>query len=142
MSMEEGQEHIPKISADPQNVVVEAVVPVIKERLVISTHQVVTGELTVQKEVSHERVEVPLQTVHTRYREERRPVNQIVTIMPETREENGTLIIPVVREEEVVVKRLILVEEIHLIREVEHTERTEAITLSTESATVARRTPT
>ncbi len=140
--MEEGQEHIPKMPVDPHNIVVEAVIPVIKERLVVSTKKVVTGEITVRKEVSQEQVEVPLQTVHTRYREVRLPIDRVVDTMPRTREENGTLIIPVVREEEVVIKRLVLVEEIHLIREVEQTERTEAVTLSTESATVARITPT
>lgn len=117
------------------------VVPVIKERLDINSERVVTGEVEVQLKTESNRVEVPLTTVDTRYREVRIPVGKVIEAMPQPRTENGNLIVPVVREEEVVVKRLVLVEEIHLLREVETDERTETVDLREQTATVTRTPP-
>ena len=113
-------------------------VPVVEERLAISSRKVVTGEVTIHTHAEARTVEVPLTTVSTRYREVRVPVGRIVEEMPQVRQENGNLIVPVVREEEVVVKRLVLVEEIHLLRETDRRQHTEQVSLRTEKATVTR----
>ncbi len=116
----------------------EASIPVIKEQLHLSTREVVTGEVQVRKEVHTESVAIPLSTVYTAYREERVPVNRVVDVMPQPRYEGKNLIVPVVREEQVVTKRLVLVEEIHLIQETHSEEHTERVELHTEEAIITR----
>lgn len=119
----------------------KVVIPVVEEQLSISTRQVTTGQVDVEKRVRTETVDVPLSTVHTHYREERIPANRAVDTMPQPRYEGENLIIPVVREEAVVVKRLILVEEIHLIRTTEVDEHTKTVELRSEEATITHREP-
>ncbi len=116
----------------------EAVIPVIKEQLHLSTREIVTGEVQVRKEIHTETVAIPLSTVHTAYREERVPINRVVDLMPQPRYEGKNLIVPVVREEQVVTKRLVLVEEIHLIQETHSEEHTERVELHTEEAIITR----
>lgn len=119
----------------------ETVIPVVKEQLTISSRQVTTGEVVVNTKVNSETVTVPLTTINTSYRELRIPTNRVVETMPQTRMDGDNIIIPVVREEEIVVKRLVLVEEIHLIRTTEVNERTQTVELRAESATVSRSAP-
>ncbi|WP_157975869.1 DUF2382 domain-containing protein [Lewinella sp. IMCC34191] len=119
----------------------EQSIPLIKEHVVIDTRSTITSELSVNKTVNNRRVDLPLTDVDTTYREERMPINRVVDTMPTIRYEGENLVVPVVREEEVVVKRLVLVEEIHLIKEVRRTERTESIELRSEEVEINRRTP-
>ncbi|MGB3798390.1 MAG: DUF2382 domain-containing protein [Lewinella sp.] len=116
-------------------------IPVIEERVVIDSRSTVTGETTVNKTVHSRRVDLPLTDIDTTYQEKRVPVNRVVDLMPTIRYEGENLIVPVVREEEVVVKRLILVEEIHLIKNVTRSERTQSIELKSEEVEITRRTP-
>lgn len=115
-----------------------ATVPVLKERLVVDSLRTVTGRVHIQKTTDVETVEVPLPTVHRKVVERRVPVNRVVEERPEVRIEGDKTIIPVIREEAVVVKRLVLVEEIHLTNEVTKTERTEEVELATEKVTITR----
>ncbi|PHK99717.1 YsnF/AvaK domain-containing protein [Neolewinella marina] len=119
----------------------ETTVPVVEERLRISSQPTVTGEVRVEKRVATETVEVPLTTIETTYREQRIPANRVVDQMPRVRFEGENLIIPVVREEEVVTKRLVLVEEIHLTPHREVTERKESVPLRSEKVTISREKP-
>ena len=130
--------HDPERVTNPTVSSKEATIPVVKEQLHLSTREVVTGEVQVRKHVHTESVDVPLTTVHTAYREERVPVNRVVDTMPQPRYEGKNLIVPVVREQQVVVTQLVLIEEIHLIQESRSEERTEHIDLRTEEATVTR----
>src|SRR5205085_9042013 len=68
----------------------------------------------------------------------RRRVNRVVSAIPETREEGDTLIIPVVEEEIVVHKRLILREEIHVKRRRITENVAKDVTLQRERAVVER----
>ncbi|WP_170067730.1 DUF2382 domain-containing protein [Neolewinella xylanilytica] len=111
----------------------------VEEKLVVTSREQVTDEITVDKIVHNQTVEVPLTRIDTHYREFRIPQNRVVETMPEVRYEGKNLIVPVVREEEVVIKRLVLVEEIHLIQEVDTSERTESVTLRSEDVTVSRK---
>ena len=131
-------QHDPERATKPGVTTKEGTIPVIKEQLHLSTREVVTGEVQVRKHIHTESVDVPLTTVHTAYREERIPINRVVDTMPEPRYEGKNLIVPVVREQQVVVTQLILVEEIHLIQESRSEERTEHVELHTEEATVTR----
>ena len=131
-------QHNPERVTQPGVTTEEGTISVVKEQLHLSTREVVTGEVQVRKQIRTESVDVPLTTVHTAYREERVPVNRVVDIMPEPRYEGKNLIVPVVREQQVVITQLVLVEEIHLIQESRSEERTERIELHTEEATVTR----
>lgn len=119
-----------------EEIVDETLIPVVKEQLEISSHPVVTGEVRVEKRVHSEVVDVPLTSIRTTYQEHRQPINRVVDTMPEVRYEGDNLIIPVVREEEVVVKRLVLVEEIHLLKQQEVSERKETVTLRSEEVSL------
>ena len=113
-------------------------IPVVKEHLVVDTLKTVTGEVNIELTTAEEAVNIPLPTLSTTYREERVPVDMIVQAVPPVREEDGRIIVPIVREETVVIKRLRLVEEIHLVREQIKTERTEEVILRRQEATVRR----
>ena len=117
------------------------IITVAKERVHIDVESRVTGEVTVEKIVNTSEVDIPLTDLDTTYREERVPVNRVVDVMPAVRYNGDNLIVPVVREEEVVIRRLVLVEEIHLIKEVRRSERTETVTLKSEEVFITRRTP-
>jgi len=117
----------------------EVNIPVVEERLVVDTFQTVTGEVVIDKRVEMREESVPLSTTTTSYRETRIPHNTIVTEMPQTRTEGDVIIVPVVREESVVVKQLVLVEEIHLTKEVRVAEDTVSVQLARDVVTIERK---
>ena len=94
----------------------DLVIPVVEESARIEKVVRPVSRVRVSTEVTDhvERVEADLA------REEievvRVPMNQPVDAVPPIREENGTMIYPVVEEVLVVEKRLVLREEVHLIR--------------------------
>jgi len=122
-----------KQSVDPP-----AVIPVISEEVVADKRTVRTGAVRVHKKVQKrtEHVDMPLmrETVDVR----RVVVNKVVTAAPQTRTEGDTTIIPVVEEEIVVTKRLVLKEEIHLTRRRTVSNATQDITVGREEAEVER----
>jgi uncharacterized protein (TIGR02271 family) len=62
----------------------------------------------------------------------------VITDLPEAREEGDTLVIPVVEEELVVTKRLVLKEEIHLVKRRTTERSNQQVTLHSEHAEIAR----
>ncbi len=113
-------------------------VPVIEEELVAGTRKVKTGSVRVRKQVEHTRKEVNMPTVRDVISVDRVPVNRVVAAIPETRTEGDTVIVPVVEEELVVEKRLILKEEIHIRRRRVEGRTGKTVTLDRESAIVER----
>lgn len=115
-----------------------AVIPVIAEEVVADKRKVRTGAVRVHKHVEQrtERVEMPLikETVDVK----RVQVNREVTAAPEVRTVGDTTIIPVVEEEIVVTKRLVLREEIHMIRRRTRTNGSEDVSVGREVAEVER----
>jgi stress response protein YsnF len=92
------------------------VVPVVAEELTATTHPVDRGAVHVTTRV--ETVPAPWETT---LREDevdvaRVPVNQLVEVAPEPRWEGETLIVPVLAEEVVVTRLLILREEVRITR--------------------------
>ncbi len=91
-------------------------VPVIAEQLDVSKEQVTTGVVRVTRHVS-ERTET---VDETGFREEvevkRIPINRYVETQPEVQVEGDTTIIPVLEEVLVVEKRLLLKEEVRVMR--------------------------
>jgi len=115
-----------------------AVIPVIEEELVAGAREVTTGTVRVSKQVEQVRKIVTAPAVHDVVEVNRIPVNRMVDAIPQMREEGDILVIPVVEEELVIQKRLVLKEEIH-IRRKRSTERvSKEVTLDRERATVER----
>jgi uncharacterized protein (TIGR02271 family) len=116
----------------------ERMVPVIEEELVTGTHAVKTGSVRVRKEVEHLHKNVEMPAVRDVVSVNRVPVNQVVTSAPGIREEGDTLIVPVLEEEIVVEKRLVLKEEIHIRRRRIEDRVTKVVEFDREQATIER----
>lgn len=94
----------------------DIVIPVIEEELATGTRAVKTGSVRVDKHVQKRvrRISAPL--IHEDIEVRRVPVNREVTEAPRVRRRGNTVIVPVMEEEMVVTKRLILKEEIHIVK--------------------------
>ncbi|CAN5129248.1 hypothetical protein BH20ACI1_BH20ACI1_18160 [soil metagenome] len=115
-----------------------SVIPIIEERAVIGKKIVETGKVRISKRVSeHEKIiDEPL--LHEEVSVERVAVNQFVDTPPEIRQDGDTMIIPVVEEQLVLKKRLFLVEEIHVRKQVVESHEPQRITLLKEEVEVNR----
>lgn len=115
----------------------EMVIPQIEETAEVATRMIETGVVRIEKHVHDvERTFHP--TLHDeRIRVERVPVNRVVKTAPEVRTEGETTVIPVV--EEVLVKLLLLKEEVRVTREVVNKpSEPQHVTLRREEVTVER----
>lgn len=122
----------------PGGVPSEETIPLYEEVLSVGKRAVETGRVRVTTEV-RERQETVEQDLDTETVEILRvPVGRPVEAAPETRREGDVLIVPVLEEELVVTKRLVLKEELHIRKRT--TRRTErvAATLRSEEASVVR----
>jgi uncharacterized protein (TIGR02271 family) len=115
-----------------------AVIPVIEEELTAGAREVRTGAVRVSKQVEQVRKVVTAPAVHDVVEVNRVPVNRVVDSIPQMREEGDILIIPVVEEELVVQKRLVLKEEIRIRRKRISQRVSKEVTLDRERATVER----
>jgi len=117
---------------------VPAVIPVIEEVAYLGKDVVESGKVRVSKRVKarEELVEVPL--MHEDIIVKRVPKNEEIAAAPDVRQEGDVTIFPVLREELVVQKRLILVEELHVRKQVVETHHAQSITLRTEEVDVKR----
>ena len=118
------------------------VIPIIEEQAFVDKRVVETGKVRISKRVSeHEEfIDEPL------FREEvtveRVPVNQYVDQPPQVRHEGDVMIIPVVQEQLVMQKRLVLVEELRVRKQVVETHQPQSVTLRREDVDVRRVTET
>jgi stress response protein YsnF len=76
--------------------------------------------------------------VHEEVEVKRVPVNRVVEQVPTVRRKGAVIIVPVVEEELVVTKRLVLKEEIHLIKRRTRDRFVKDVTLERERAEVQR----
>jgi len=99
-----------------ENELEEVVIPVIEEEVVAGARPVKTGAVRVDKHVERRirRIDTPL--LHEEVDVRHVAINRVVAEMPAVRRKGDTVIVPVVEEELVVTKRLILKEEIHLVK--------------------------
>lgn len=90
--------------------------PVVEEELRVDKRQVETGRVEISRQVHEhvEHVDIPLLTEE--FEVERIPRGEVVAAPPEIRQEGDTTIIPVLEEEVVLQKRLVLREEIRVTR--------------------------
>ena len=93
----------------------DLVIPVVEEEVIAGARPVKTGGVRVDKHVDQRirRIEVPL--LHEEVEVRRVPVNRVVKEAPAVRRQGEVVIVPVVEEELIITKRLVLKEEIHLI---------------------------
>ncbi len=92
------------------------VIPVMEEHLHIGTSVVETGRVQVSKKVIEEPYDANVSVFREELTVEKKPINQFIEgEAPVTRQEGSTTIVPVLKE--VLVKRLFLVEEIHITRQ-------------------------
>lgn len=116
----------------------ETVIPVVSEELVVGTKPVRTGAVRVHKRVREriEHIDIPVlqDTVDVR----RVVIDRVVETVPPVRKEGTTIIVPVVEEEIVVTKRLVLKEEVHLIQRRTRTRASRDVTVRREEAEVER----
>lgn len=129
------QEQFSRLNAETAD---EIAIPVLEEDVTAGVKPVKTGAVRVEKHVEKRlrKVETPL--VHENLEIRRVPVNRIVKEMPGIRRQGETIIIPVVEEELVVSKRLVVREEVHLIRHRTKGRVTKEVTLHREIAKIHR----
>lgn len=94
----------------------EVIVPVIEEELATGVRAVKTGAVRVDKRVEKRTRRISAPILHEDVEVRRVPINRVVEEAPKSRRRGDTIIVPVVEEELVVTKRLILKEEIHLVK--------------------------
>ena len=93
-----------------------AAIPLVEERLEVGKRQVESGRVRVRVAVDTREEIVPAELAHDEVAIRRVPHNVPVAELPGVRLEGDVTIIPVVEEQLVVEKRLVLVEEIHVVR--------------------------
>jgi len=114
------------------------VIPVIEEELVADRREVKTGSVRVQKHVEQHPKRVESTVIHDDVQVRRVPVNRVVTEAPKIRHEGDTIIVPVVEEELVITKRLVLKEELHLEHRRTKQKVSQDVTVERERAVVQR----
>lgn len=128
----------PSESVPPTEPTPTLVIPVIAETLRVDKQTVETGRV-----VLHKTVQTTIETADVPLREEvvqvqRVAVNRYVDEAPAVRYEGETMIVPVLREEMVVTKRLLLVEELHVHTQVLTTHASQTVELRREEVTYER----
>lgn len=115
------------------------IIPVIEERFTIDKRQVETGKVIISKRVVEKKVQVDVTDREQEVQIERVPINEYVSTSPSVRYEGDIMIIPVVREEVVVEKHLVLIEEIRVTTQRRETTRPVPMTLRKEEITIQRK---
>ena len=114
----------------------ETVIPVLEERARIERRDRVVGRVRVTTRTREEDVELAETLRSSRVEVTRVPVEAFVDEVPEVREEDGVTIVPVM--EEVLVRRLLVREEVHIRRVEEEREVRETVTLRTQEPEIER----
>ncbi|SNC75977.1 conserved domain-containing protein [Hymenobacter gelipurpurascens] len=115
------------------------ILPVIEEQAIIRREVVETGRVHLTKKVEEHEETLNFTLLHDEVKVERVPINAFVAdgaTLPGVRYEGDTMIIPVVRE--VVVKRMLVVEELHVTKHEVPTQESHTVVLRQESVQVQR----
>jgi len=117
------------------------VIPVIEEEITVGKQVVEAGRVRISKRISEheELVDVPL--FREEVRVERVPVNLFVEAVPQVRQEGDTMIIPVVEEQIVVQKKLLLVEELRVRKEIIEHHQPQTVNVRKEQVEIKRVAP-
>ena len=114
------------------------VIPVIAEEIAVGKKVVESGKVRISKRISEreELVDVPL--FREEVRVERVPMNLFVETAPPVRQEGDTMIIPVVEEQIVIQKKLLLVEELRVRKEIVEHHEPQAVKVRKEEVEIKR----
>lgn len=114
------------------------VIPVIQEEVIVNKQVVETGKVRISKRISEheELVDVPL--LREEVAVERVPVNLFVEQRPPVRQEGDTMIIPVVEERIVIQKKLLLVEELRVKKQIIEAHQPQTVNLLKEEVEIKR----
>ena len=104
-------------------------IPIIKEDVTIAKRTVETAQVRVRSTFDEREQLVSEQLFHQEVDVKRVGVGQVVEAIPEVREEEDLLVIPIVEERLVVRKELVLVEELHIRRRQSVQQVEEPVTL-------------
>jgi len=128
-------------SAEPRTVrqMDSQVVPLAAEMLNVAKRQIVRGRVVVHKRVVTQQATVDELLKDEQVEINRVPVNKIVEAAEPNRTDGDILIIPLYEEVLVVEKRLVLVEELHIIKRVREHRKPQQVTLRREEASIERR---
>jgi uncharacterized protein (TIGR02271 family) len=116
----------------------DVVIPVIEEEVAAGTRAVKTGSVRVDKHVEKRIRKIAAPLLHEDVEVRHVPINRVVTEEPKVRKKGDTVIVPVVEEEIVVTKRLVLKEEIHLVKRRTKDRFVREVELNRERAEVRR----
>ena len=117
-------------------------IPVVEEKLCVTTQMVDSGTIRIKKRVDEQVVEIPLVSRLHGFEIERTQLNKYVEEPPAAiRYEGRTMIISVVEEEVVTVKRLKLVEEIKLTPSEQDIVTSHRVALKKENVIIERDPP-
>lgn len=115
------------------------VMPVVEERLSVDKEAVETGKVRISKRVTEREETVAVPVVYEEIQVERVAINRFVdSPPPSVRYEGETMVIPVIKEVAVVEKRLMLVEELHVIKRQKQRQETRTVNLREETVSVER----
>lgn len=129
-------------SENPDKLDSSKIIPVIEEKLTIDKRKIETGKVTIVKKVKEQEVSKELTDFQEEIQIERVAMNQPVSSPPSVRQEGDTMVIPVVREEVVIHKQLVLVEEIRVTTHRKEIKRPVKVTLRREEVFIERKTIT
>lgn len=114
------------------------IIPVIQEEAFLDKKVVETGKVRISKRVSEHEEIIDEPLFREEVRVERVSVNQYVEERPEIRYEGDTMIIPIVQEQIVMQKRLVLVEELRVNKQIVETHQPQKVNLLKEEVEIKR----
>ena len=114
------------------------VIPIIEEEVTVEKHIVPTGKVNITKRVREQEEVVDVPSYRGEVNINRVPINMFVEELPPIRQEGDTMIIPIIQEQVVMVKKLLLVEELHVQNRVIETHNPQKVTLLKEEVEVVR----
>lgn len=111
---------------------------VLEEQANIDKKVVESGKVFIHKKVHETDEEISVPISHEAVTIKKVPVNKYVDVAPSVRNEGNTTIIPVIKEVLVVEKKLLLVEEVHVIKDIIEENEQHTIPLRKEEIEVER----
>jgi len=117
----------------------EEILHLAEEKLSVSREEVLDGYVTVKRQTSTHSEPVSLLLRRENVEVTHVPKNELIASMPDIREEEGVLIVPVVEEEVEIIRRLVLKEELHIRRTHEEVPWEETVSLRKQHVEINRK---
>ena len=114
------------------------VIPVVEEEIHIGKRRVETGKVRIRKTVHEKEEQIDIPLIEEEVEVRRVPVNRPVDGPVSVRYEGDTMILPLLKEELVVQKRLVLTEELYITKKRKETYQPESVTVRAEEVSIER----